>query len=247
MIYKVKMKESIELQFDNTGIREAVVRHHSVFIKINMARPAEPGHPRTDPLLLSQIIHYISLYGGSCTIGECANGYLRSNLEHSGLGEVIEKYKVQVIDLDNDEVDKVVVNSEEHFLPKLLKNFGVRIGIPATSKRPEMIFSNNVKLFVGIVPRRMYQIGDTATTWRPRVHVDLHTSVANIFQAVHQYAPFDFFINGGMAMDEQKREFMMTDILVGDNAIELDMYVLQNHFPRHKIPEYLQMLIGGLK
>lgn len=89
----------------------------------------------------------------------------------------------------------------------------------------------------------MYQIGGTITTWRPRVHVDLHTSVANIFRAVQQYSPFDFYINGGIAMDEQKGEFKMADILIGNDAEELDMHTLRNQFSHHEMPEYLKMLI----
>lgn len=242
MILKVKSLDETFNSFDKIGLKGVITRNHSVFLKVNLARPAEPDHPRTDPSLLSQIIQYISLNGCSCTIGECANGYLRSNLKQSGLGGVIEEHKVQVIDLDNEDVDKVVVNGEEHFLPKCLKGFGVRIAIPATSKRPEMIFSNNVKLFVGIVPRRMYQLGDAVVSWRPRIHVDLHKSIANLFRAVQQYSPFEYFINGGLAMDEKKGEFMMPDVLLGSDAVELDMYVLKSLYSHHEVPEYLQKL-----
>lgn len=35
-------------------------------------------------------------------------------------------------------------------------------------------------------------------------------------------------INGGLAMDENKGEFMYDDILIGNDGIELDLYVLKN-------------------
>jgi hypothetical protein len=105
-----------------------------------------------------------------------------------------------------------------------------------------MIFSNNVKLFVGAVPRRMYQIDNKIVDWRPRIHIDLHKSVANIFRAIQGYSPFDFFINGGLAMDENKGEFMYDDILIGNDGIELDLYVLEKYFSHLEIPEYLKRL-----
>jgi hypothetical protein len=119
----------------------------------------------------------------------------------------------------------VAVDDEVHYLPRCLKDYAVRIGMPMTSKRPDMVFSNNIKLFVGAVPRRMYQL-DEPTTWRPRVHVDLQKSVANIYRAVMAYAPFEFFINGGKAMFEEQGEIELPQILVGDDALELDRFVL---------------------
>lgn len=242
MILKAKSHEEIFGCFDNSGLKDAIRRNYSIFLKVNLARPAESGHPRTDPALLAEIIQYTAQYNGRCTIGEGANGYLQANLDQAGLSEIMKNYGVGVIDLDEENVDKVVVNGEEHFLPKCLKNFGCRIAIPAASKRPGMVFSNNVKLFVGIVPRRMYQSGDAVVSWRPRMHVDLHKSVANLYRAVQEYSPFEFYINGGLAMDEQKGEFIMGDILVGNDAVELDLYVLQNIFPQHAVPQYLESL-----
>lgn len=242
MILKAKSHDEIFNCFDNIGLNEAIKKNNTVFLKVNLARPAEFGHPRTDPLLITQAIRYIEQYNGKCTIGESANGYIKANLEHAGLGKIIKNYGVKVIDLDGEDVDKVMIGGEEHFLPKCLKDFGVRVAIPATSKRPEMIFSNNVKLFVGIIPRRMYQLGDSVVSWRPRIHVDLHKSVANLYRAVQKYSPFGFYINGGVAMDEKVGEFFMEDILIGNDAIELDLFVLKNYFIHHEVPEYLKNL-----
>lgn len=59
------------------------------------------------------------------------------------------------------------------------------------SKHPGMTFSNNVKLFVGAVPRCRYLNGEGGSP-RPRVHADLHRSVANIYRSIMAYAPFHF-------------------------------------------------------
>lgn len=227
---------------DKIGLKEKVNIDKNVLIKINLARPAQKGHPRTNIKLLSNVIQYVYLNGGTCAIAESANGYLRKNLEHEGLGDIISKYQVEIIDLDFEEIEPLIINEEEHYIPKCLRKYRVRIAIPATSKRPQMIFSNNVKLFVGAVPRRMYQIDNKVVDWRPRIHIKLHKSVANIFSAIQNYSPFNFFINGGLAMDENKGEFMYEETLIGNDGIELDLHVLQKYYDYLETPEYLKRL-----
>jgi hypothetical protein len=242
MILTVKKQNDIFSCLDDIGLKKSIVDYKSVVIKINLARPAEKNHPRTDIKLLSDLIQYIYSNNGTCAIAESANGYLRQNLESAGLLEIINKYNLSIIDLDLEEVEQIIINGEEHYLPICLKNYGVRIAIPVTSKRHQMIFSNNVKLFVGAVPRRMYQIDNKVVDWRPRIHINLHKSVENIFRGIQEYSPFNFFINGGLAMDENKGEFMYEDTLIGNDGIELDLYVLKKYFSDLEIPEYLKRL-----
>ncbi|MDR3598451.1 DUF362 domain-containing protein [Clostridium sp.] len=227
---------------DKIGLKEKVNIDKNVLIKINLAHPAQKGHPRTDIKLLSNVIQYVYLNGGTCAIAESANGYLKKNLEHEGLGDIISKYQVEIIDLDFEEIEQLSINGEKHYIPKCLRNYGVRIAIPATSKRPQMIFSNNVKLFVGAVPRCMYQIDNKVVDWRPRIHIELHKSVANIFSAIQNYSPFSFFINGGLAMDENEGEFMYEETLIGNDGIELDLHVLEKYYGYLETPEYLKRL-----
>ena len=158
------------------------------------------------------------------------------------MSNVIEECDVRVLDLDLEETDCMVVDDEKHYVPRCLKDYAVRVRIPATSKRPGMTFSNNVKLFVGAVPRRMYQTGES-TASRPRVHVDLQRSVANIYRAVMVYAPFGFFVNGGRAMFEDQGEIELPEILVGDDALELDQLVLERF--GLEPPEYITRLKPG--
>jgi uncharacterized protein (DUF362 family) len=211
----------------------------SALIKINLARPPEPGHPRTDPGLLEEVIRYISHHRARCAIAEAANGFLRQNIESIGLDKIIEQHSVAVLDLDQDDFDCVVIDDEQHYLPRCLRDYAVRIGMPATSKRPGMTFSNNVKLFVGAVPHRMYQSGEP-TTWRPRVHVDLHRSIASIYRAVTRYAPFHYFVNGGKAVVEGQGEADMAEVYVGDDALELDVHMLGRF--GIEPPEYVRFL-----
>ena len=128
-----------------------------------------------------------------------------------------------------------------HVIKATMANAGtlISIGMPATSKRPGMTFSNNVKIFVGAVPRCMYQLG-AATTWRPRVHENLHASVAAIYQAVMAYAPFGLFIDGGTRMVEGQGETEWDRVFAGNDAVELDLHVLG--LLGLARPEYLERL-----
>jgi hypothetical protein len=161
-----------------------------------------------------------------CAIAEGADGFLEQNIASIGLDKLVQEYGVEVLDLDLADTDCVIVDNESHYLPKCLNDYAVRLGFPATSKRPGMIFSNNVKLFVGAVPRKMYQ-HDEISASRPLIHVDLHRSVANIYRAIMAYAPFDFFVNGGRAMFEDRGEIDLGEVLIGNDALELDQFVLK--------------------
>lgn len=105
-----------------------------------MARPATPGNPRTDPNLLTEVIEYITLCGGNCAIAESANGYLKENINHMGLENVIKKYEVEVIDLDLEDTITVLAEDEEHYIPKYLSNYGTRIAMD--EHRGEFLFND---------------------------------------------------------------------------------------------------------
>ncbi len=241
MIIIVKRQDELFSSLDQIGLNKAIQKHGAALIKVNLSHPPQPGHPRTDPFFISQVVQYIEENNGVCAIAEGADGYLIENMKAVGLGSLIEKSTVKIIDLDFEEFERINIGDEEHFLPKCLKDYQVRIGIPSASKRSEMVFSNNVKLFVGAVPRKMYQIGEPVG-WRPRLHIELHKSVANIYRAIQRYAPFSFFINGGVAMEENRGEFKFEHILIGNNALELDQYVLKEIF-KLEPPEYIMNLI----
>ncbi len=240
MIWKIDKSGQIGQYLDRIGLGAVLAETGSALLKINLARPPEVGHPRTDPELLSEIVRYVLANGSRCAIAEGADGYLRENLARIGLGWLLKEPGVEVIDLDLEDYDPVAIGAEEHYLPKCLKEYGVRIGIPVASKRAGMVFSNNVKLFVGAVPRKMYQLGEPVT-WRPKIHIDLHKSVANIYQAFMAYAPFSFFINGGNAFDEKSGQFQFKEILIGNDGVELDAYILEKVFLIEK-PEYIKRL-----
>jgi hypothetical protein len=243
MFITIKSTETIANAFEAVGIKAAIEAHGSVVCKINLARPPETGHPRTDPTLLTHIIEYISEHNATCALAEAADGFLAENIDRIDLTNIVKQHNVRLIDLDLEDFDAVTVEDvdsvETHYIPKCLRDYAVRMAIPATSKRPGMTFSNNVKLFVGAVPRKMYQLGEPQTH-RPRIHLNLHKSVATLYRAIMQYAPFHFFVNGGRYMLEERGEGEWDEILIGDDALEMDWYTLQKF--HLTAPDYLRLL-----
>ncbi|MCL2351494.1 MAG: hypothetical protein FWC55_03070, partial [Firmicutes bacterium] len=158
-------------------------------------------------------------------------------------------YNIKVIDIDSEDSEEVLANGEKHHIPKCFKEYPVRIAIPAASKREGMIYSNNVKLFVGAVPRKMYQLDNTEASRgvpRPKIHQNLHLSVANIFLAVNSYSSFQFYINGGLSYNETIGEFSIQELFIGDDALELDCHIFHKYFNSCEYPEYLDILKNGI-
>ena len=56
-----------------------------------------------------------------------------------------------------------------------------------------------------------------------------------------KYAPFSFFVNGGRAMFEHRGEVDFGEILIGDNALELDQFVLKKFGIAP--PDYIKRLL----
>jgi uncharacterized protein (DUF362 family) len=224
------------------GAPDALRPRGSAVIKINLARPPDPDRPRTHPDLIRAVVSFVRSHGASCAIAEGTNGFLKRNIECIGLADFVEENDVELIDLDLEEdVESIAVGGETHFIPRRLADFSCRIAIPATTWLPDMIFSNNVKLFVGAVPLRLYQEGARdSRSARWRVHIDLHKSVANIYRAVTQFCPFQFFVNGGTAATRSAGLFSLPRVHVGSDGLELDEELLTEI--KAGRPEYLDIL-----
>jgi hypothetical protein len=224
------------------GAADTLQPSGSAVIKINLARPPGLDRPRTDPDLIRAAVSFVRSYGASCAIAEGTNGFLERNIESIGLTDFVEENDVELIDLDLEEdVETVALGDETHFIPRRLADFTCRIAIPATTWLPDMIFSNNVKLFVGAVPLRLYQEGaqdNRSARWR--VHIDLHKSVANIHRSVMRFCPFQCFVNGGKVATRSEGVFTLPHVHVGDVATELDEQLVSEI--KAERPEYLDML-----
>ena len=151
--------------------------------------------------------------------------------------------------MDLEDCDEVVSYGEPHYIPKCFREYPVRIAVPAASKREGMIYSNNIKLFFGAVPRKMYQFDNENVLRgvpRPKLHIDLFLSIVNLFLAIQEYSPFHFFVNGGLSYNENKGEFVLPESYVGNDALELDCHMFQAFFSDCEYPDYLNILRARL-
>jgi hypothetical protein len=73
----------------------------------------------------------------------------------------------------------------------------------------------------------MYQDGRGGLS-RPLTHIHLHKSVGNICRAIMDYSPFSFYVNGGKAMLETFGEIDLKNTLIGNDALELDGFILKS-------------------
>ena len=95
----------------------------------------------------------------------------------------------------------------------------------------------------------MYQLDNTDANRdvpRPKIHQNLHLSVANLFLAVQKYSPFQFYINGGLSFNENIGEFNIEELFIGNDALELDCHIFQKYFNNCEYPEYLDILKNGI-
>lgn len=81
---------------DQIGLAAALKKSKSALIKINLARPPEPGHPRTDPGLLAKVIQYLGTNGACRAIAEGANGFLQENIMRTGLEQVVNENNLEM-------------------------------------------------------------------------------------------------------------------------------------------------------
>jgi len=250
MPYISSSEQKLFKDLDTFGLKSDIEIKGKVLIKINLARVYWQNHPRTDISILKQLITYIYQNGGTCAIAEGANGYLQKNLYTSGLEELLKLHKVKIIDADIEDYDEVVSNGERHYIPKIFKEYPVRIAMPSASKRVGMHYSNNIKLFVGAVPRKMYQLDDGEVIGhapRARLHQNLDQSIANLFMAMKEYSPFHYYVNGGLSYNENIGEFNFDEILIGNDALKLDLHVFQKYFSDCVCPDYLGIVAAKEK
>jgi len=244
MFLKSDNEQKLLENFKVIGIKKDV-ENKDVLIKINLSGIYIKNHPRTDIALIKTLISYIHQNGGKCAITEGANGYLTENIIASGLGDTVKNYGVRIIDADLEDCDEIVSYGEFHYIPRCFREYPVRIAVPSASKREGLIYSNNIKLFVGAVPRKMYQLDDFNANEgapRPRLHQNLPLSVANLFSAIQNHSPFQYYINGGLAYSESKGEFSLNETFFGNDALELDCHIFQTFFNDCGYPEYLDII-----
>lgn len=244
MIWAANSLKDIGDTLTEAGFDLSALHHEPILLKINLARPPEPAHPRTDPAILRSILQYCLDAHAFPTVCESANGCLAQNLAHIGILDFLHANKIPYFDIDDQETITVQHAHQQHYLPKRFTDFAYRLALPCASKRERMRFSNNVKLFIGAIPRHPY-IRPNEGMWRSKIHDDLDVSICCVYRAIEAYSPFQYYINGGNAYAEHCGAFNVHEVLVGTDALELDTQVLSRYFQPSMKPPYLTLLEDG--
>ena len=225
-------------------VRYGMTASSRVLVKINLSEAGSEVKPKTDPFLLHQLVDAVICMTGGITVCECAQGNLEKYLRQLSFSPQIDQGVLHVIDPDTLP-DSALMDASSDFgtfrLPRCLSEYDFRIAFAAASQRPNCIYSNCVKLFVGIVPYRTLQMYPKEIPgWRPRLHMDLHNQVCGIFQAVEKIALFHLFLSGGNAFREGTGAFSIP-LFHSIDASSLDMEILRQEF-HLPTPLYLQLL-----
>jgi hypothetical protein len=242
MIYSVGRHRNIDDLFKTEPFFQFLKGVTRILIKINLSRPPiKDLHPRTDKMLLQSILSILKDLGKVITVCESADGYLAKNLDSIGILSFMKSNDIGYIDIDDVDYYKVKIHSQEILIPKFFNDSDIRISLPCASKREGMLFSNNIKNCFGATPRIGY-IEKGKGRYRAGLHHDLTTSVINVYDAFDHYANFHYYINGGNAYCETRGSFMINDIFLSNNAIELDKKIFEKYFSDITKPDYLIQL-----
>ena len=220
--------------------------HSHVLVKVNLSEPATSQKPKADPALLGRLVRAVIALTGRCAVCECAQGELGTLLHEMGFGPEMSSGRLQAIDLDL-ECDSALTPVRNRYgcymIPNRLLEYDFRIAMAVASKRESCLFSNCVKLFVGIIPYRTMQLYPKSFHgWRPKIHMDLDNQICGIYCAVTQFAPFHMFLSGGNAFLESTGAFEMP-LYNGIDAVQVDREVLEQIF-QIETPLYLQQSLG---
>lgn len=221
-----------------------------VFLKPNM------GYPKPSPfttslkliLMVIEVLHKLKPQEIIIGEGSTSKNSALEIFSQVGLTETLKEYKVTLIDLNElESIDVELKNGSIHHLPAFLEKIDLRISLPVIKfyddDQGETFLSNTIKNFFGLPPKKKYQKSSDSFK-RDDLHNDLHKSVAEIFQAVEQYSPFDFYICDGLEILYSEAEkgdpYKWGKIILSDNALEADLKVLE--LLKKPMPRYIKLL-----
>ncbi|NHK33011.1 MAG: DUF362 domain-containing protein [Asgard group archaeon] len=223
-----------------------------VFLKPNMGYP-KPSPYTTSLGLIEMVVDVLSDFEPcEIIIGEGSTSKYSALDIYSqvGLAEILAKYEVTLIDLNEIEsTDVKLKNGSIHYLPAFLNEIELKISLPVIKfyddDQGETFLSNAIKNFFGLPPKAKYR-QSTDSFKRDDLHSDLHKSVAEIFQAVEQYSPFDYYICDGLEIlyGEATKgvPYKWEKIILSNNALEADLKVLE--LLKKPLPRYLKLIQG---
>lgn len=226
------------------------MQNKKVLLKPNMGYP-KPAPFTTSTKIIRSVVEVLSeLKSQQIIIGEGSTSHSNAleNFEATGLMNELKDFKVQFLDLNEQESDAIELpNKVTHHLPKVLKQVDMRISMPVIKfyddDDGEFFLSNAIKNFFGLPPKEKYQ-KNSESEKRDSLHNNLHKSVVEIYQAVEKYAPFDLYICDGTKVLEGEAAHGQSKywgkIVISDNALEADLTVLEDL--KKPLPKYLRLL-----
>ncbi len=234
---------------------EKLLENQRVFIKPNMGYPKPAPFTTSIDIITSTIKVLANAHAEEITIaeGSTSKSSAIDNFRITGLIDALEEYDVNFIDIDTYENSEVVLDSGvKHYLPKYLQQMNLRISMPVIKfyddDEGNTFLSNAIKNFFGLPQKKMYKMNEDSYK-RDKLHKDLHKSVAEIFQAVQKFAPFDLYICDGLNILRGEAEHGQSEkwgkILFSDDAINVDLKVLE--ILNKKQPRYFEHLLESKK
>ncbi|NHJ38724.1 MAG: DUF362 domain-containing protein [Asgard group archaeon] len=222
-----------------------------IFLKPNMGYPKKSPYTTSLKIIKIVVDTLNKFKAQEIIIGEgSTSAYTAKEIfKEIGLYKALKGYKVTFVDLNElESIEVKLGNNSIHYLPAFLKEIDLRISIPVIKfyddEQGETFLSNTIKNFFGLPPKIKYKKSSDSYK-RDDLHHDLHKSVAEIFQAVEQYSPFDFYICDGLKIlygeAEKGEPFKWGKIILADNAIEADLKVLE--LLKKPLPRYLKLIM----
>jgi uncharacterized protein (DUF362 family) len=221
-----------------------------IFLKPNMGYQ-KPSPYTTSPEMLYMVVDVLSRFKPvEISIGEGSTSESSTieNFQALKIPEKLANFNVSFIDLNDSKTSSVMLKTGMiHHLPSILKTYDLRISLPVikfyNDDQGEIFLSNAIKNFFGLLPKSKYQ-NNPQSHKRDALHRDLHASVADVYQAVEKFAPFDFYICDGLMIlhgeGETGKPMQWDKILFSDNAIEVDLKILE--LLGKELPRYLRIL-----
>ncbi|NHJ87982.1 MAG: DUF362 domain-containing protein [Asgard group archaeon] len=233
-----------------TKFTESKLTNQKIFIKPNMGYP-KPAPYTTALDIIKITVDVLSKYSPKEIIigeGTTSNYSALDVFEKNGLTKELEEYQITYLDLNKQ--PSVEINTEIdgiHYLPKILRDYGLRISMPVIKFYDDddgkLFLSNAIKNFFGLPPKDKYKTINESHK-RDSLHKNLHRSVAGIYQAIENFAPFDFYIcDGRTALYGEASEgepIKWGKIILGDNALDIDLKVLT--LMKKSKPRYIELL-----
>ncbi|MHA1461608.1 MAG: DUF362 domain-containing protein [Candidatus Heimdallarchaeota archaeon] len=234
---------------------EKLLENQRVFIKPNMGYPKPAPFTTSIDIIVSTIEILSNAHAEEIIIaeGSTSKSSAIDNFQITGLVEALKEYDISYIDIDTYENSEVVLNTGvKHYLPKYLQQMDLRISMPVIKfyddDEGNTFLSNAIKNFFGLPQKKLYKMNEDSHR-RDKLHKDLHKSVAEVFQAVQQFAPFDLYICDGINILKGEAEhgeaMKWGKILFSDDAINVDLKVLE--IMKKKQPRYLKYLLENKK